>query len=85
MHVFDSEGELMEDLSQDPLIPGRMKSFIISKKKVFAVGYNRVKGKWDWEGLCLMERSGPFSEEHQIGWVDKESSYLRIKKELFEL
>lgn len=53
MHVFDSEGELMEDLSQDPLIPGRMKSFIISKKKVYAVGYNRVKGKWDWGGTVF--------------------------------
>ena len=50
MQAFTSEGDLKQDLSVDPLIPGNMSqgAFVAQEGRIYAVGWRELKSKWDW-------------------------------------
>ena len=57
MYRFTEEGDLIEDLSRDPLIPGEMLwgSYTSQEGKIKAVGYRAVGRLVDWR---MMEFDG---------------------------
>lgn len=51
MQVFCEEGQLIEDLSSDPLIPNQMceLSYLVEGGKIVASAWRILSGKWDLE------------------------------------
>ena len=50
MYSFSEEGELLEDLSADPIIPGVMGqgSLVVREGKIYAVGWRKFNTIFDW-------------------------------------
>ena len=48
--VFSNDGELEQDLSHDPLIPGCLcrGSYTTQNRKIYAMGWNPLRYKWEW-------------------------------------
>ena len=50
LYSLTEEGELIEDLSADPIIPGSMciGSFTVLEGKIYAVGRRELDNVWEW-------------------------------------
>ena len=50
MHKFSLEGDMVEDMSDDPLIPTLMcqRSFDVQGWELYAVGEREVNSEWEW-------------------------------------
>ena len=48
MYSFNEEGDLEEDLSEDPMIPGYVgySPFVIQGRRVFTIGMRKFNGVW---------------------------------------
>ena len=48
MYSFSEEGELLQDLTTDPLIPGYMcsGSFMVKSGEIYATGAIELKNEW---------------------------------------
>ena len=50
MFTFSEEGEFLEDLCEDPLIPGKIceGSAIVERGRVYVAGQRKLNSKWSW-------------------------------------